>query len=265
MVSLGSGVNVPLRSAERTKEEERQFRDSVTDAAASGATTGDLRKNYGLVWASKASPVSWNRQAKHLRAATTQPVAGKSFTATCGQDEISGGARPEDMTMHKPGFFVGLDLRNHYAIAKWTYNDGPTAPGFCSPPVAGRDGMGITLSQDVSRLGESIYRCSQLESNRDDCKGGALEDNNQHGATYSFQDHVVLSTLQDNYRGAISVGFRYLHPRRCHQAFAKYAHTRGSTSITGFDVGLWSLGIQWSSSSQHWAEAGTGARDKNCP
>ena len=160
VIDLGDGVRVPLRASERTAAQERLFRRAVTEAAAGGATLRQLRSKYGLIWDSKAPMSSWRARRPVVdRLATASMVAART---ACGMDGISGGESPDDMTMLKPGFFMDLDHRPHYAIARFRYDDGPTAPGYCSPPVGGRDGIGLTLSQDVVRVGQDMVYCSQV-------------------------------------------------------------------------------------------------------
>ena len=267
VIDLGDGVRVPLRSSERTAAQERLFRRAVTEAAAGGATLRQLRSTYGLIWDSKAPMSSWRARGPVVdRLATPRTVAART---ACGMDGISGGESPDDMTMLKPGFFIDLDHRTHYAIARFRYDDGPTAPGYCSPPVGGRDGIGLTLSQDVVRVGQDMVYCAQMWTkkycDRSSKYHGTLEDNSQRGASFTFQDHVFLSTMQDNYLGTITVAFRYLHPRRCHQAFAKYAHTWDTTAVNGFGVGPYSFSIQWTRNENKWAKASDAAQDRNCP
>jgi hypothetical protein len=114
---------------ERTAVEEARFRAAVGTAVTHGATLRELRTKFGLLWASKAAPSSWWRQGQ--RVPMTRSVGTTLASAgSCGASEITEGTSPSDMTMFKPGFFVSLDLKTHYVIAKWRYDHGPEAPGI---------------------------------------------------------------------------------------------------------------------------------------
>jgi hypothetical protein len=86
-------------------------------------------------------------------------------------------------------------------------------------------------------------------------------DANTYGVTFTGQDrfHCVLGRYNNCasgydysfYHGEIfydigTIGCGTL------QAFSKYGHDWASTTINGFSVGPWTLGLQWSSSSNRW-------------
>ncbi len=142
----------------------------------------------------------------------------------------------------------------YYAIAKWDWTNPPSGGSTCQQFDGGRDGFGIAFSDKVVNKGVTLVTCGSIGA---ECKGrGTLNANSSYGASYTFRDtwagQLVGGGVAD--RGTLTYSFK---PTKggCLQAYSKYAHAWGATTVNGIGVGPWSLSVSWSNSTNRWEKA----------
>lgn len=260
-----------IGSEDRTSTRDASFVAQVSLAVATGATSRQLTRRFGLTWVgSMSSQRKWDAFAlaeRGLGQAGGAVAARKNRPDNCARS-ISAATNPSSIVMPRPGFFrrnqpPAPPSRERYVIAKWQFKKRTlSGTGGCTPRVGGRDGFGVTLSRDVKRRSQSLTRCNSVDL----CDyGGSMADNSPRGATYTFQDHQeVLFPNGDFDHGAITVSFTPYKEKACHQAFAKYAHSWSTSSLTGFGVGPYSFSLQWSSTAHKWERSSSAGSDWNC-
>ncbi|WP_193608257.1 hypothetical protein [Nocardioides lijunqiniae] len=275
MLRLESGLAVPADGRFRSKAQEQAFSDAVSQAYAQGASDAELRDDFGLVNVSDA-PASPKPQSALPSAAHQQAAAAALDEPTKAEPDdpsrgcTTGGVRtngtnPDKFFVGAPQFYKAQGPGNpgFVVIAKWRWNDGadPTAGvSTCFANVGGRDGVGLTLSRNVTRLSQSLSICPY---NVKCHAAGSMADNNARGAAFMFQDQAS-SVGSNSTSGSIAVSFRYLQPAKCHQAFAKYWHTWQETAVTGIGVGPYSLSVEWNSHDERWTRAGNAGNNGKC-
>jgi hypothetical protein len=135
----------------------------------------------------------------------------------------------------------------------------------CANPVAvgGVDGFAIALNRSSINLGLSFTGCTWGGSCR---SNGNLETNSSYGGGWALQDYAgnLNNAYGPTFSGTLTYGFRLASLSGCTQAFTKYGHTWDNTSVNGFSIGPWSIGIQWSSSSSNWTKSSQAGSYGSC-
>lgn len=141
-----------------------------------------------------------------------------------------------------------------YAIARFQWKSEPEAASTCVVNVGGPDGFALSLSRRVVNKGVSFVTCNA--ASKCDKDYGWLETNGSAGAGYAFRDKATsrLSFGGPAFKGTITYSFR-ASLSKCTQVFSTYAHSWDKTSVNGFSIGPWSIGVQWSSSSDQWKKS----------
>ncbi|MGO4255506.1 hypothetical protein [Marmoricola sp. RAF53] len=260
--ALAASPSVGASAAPAPGAAARAGTDAIASAIASGASDATLRHRFGLV----AETGTSGRGAAAPVPSPAARVAVPERAAGCGEVLRVGGS-PTYMKMAAPRFYRNTRSTGapYYVAASfhWDKGDRLLWSGWsCTGAIGGRDGIGLTVDQSVVRISQSLSLCAYGV-----CKTGrgkaVLADNNAHGASYTYVD-TATSLGADWYSGTITVGFKYKYPKRCHQAFAKYAHTWSTTKVNGIGVGPYSLSVSWSSSAHRWAVASSTGRNSRC-
>jgi hypothetical protein len=246
MVALGTGLTVPVDPAHRSKAQEDAYRNEIARLDLLGKLDPSTLARMGLQRISNPAPT------EHIVAASTAqlrraPAACRIWDAATS----AGGIALPAPTIWLNGSSQGYRL---YASAKYKWTNPPDGPFPCTTAVGGPDGFAMSLSKSVVNKGVSFYTCSSV--NKCQYTYGWLETNSSYGAGYAFQDRAgaALNGFFPAYSGSIVYAFM-ANPSQCVQAFSKYGHTWNSTSVNGFSIGPWSIGVQWSSSAAHWQKA----------
>jgi hypothetical protein len=260
MLRLGDGVRVPANGRYRTAAQEELFVDAVGEAYALGASDEELLDDFGLV---NLDPEATPDEDSVEERLPSRPAQFKADCSAGGVGDNYNGADATGFTVGAPGFYASSFPRSdNYVMARWNWNgNGPNrGVNQCWDDIGNSDGFGITLSRDVTRSYQYLYKCNWSGSCNE---GGSMIDNNPRGATFFFQDRA--NTIGADFEsGSLVVGFSYQKPNKCHQAFAKYLHTWNDSAITGFGVGPFSFDIQWNSSDKHWTRAGNAGNNGKC-
>jgi hypothetical protein len=84
---------------------------------------------------------------------------------------------------------------------------------------------------------------------------------NQYGAGFCRQDkaaYIVHDVYDLNmYNGELVLSWYGTTSGKCAnvQGFAKYAHTWSSTGLTGFTIGIYSIGVTWRTEGHQWSSS----------
>jgi hypothetical protein len=266
---LPNGQVIPKNGNLRTAQQDKALFDAIALAYAQGASDAELKEQFGLVKVAGGSRLNSKagldalRRAAQEDAVSDSSVAAKSI-GSCGGVDYAG-TSASDINVAAPGFYAAQwPATGYVAMADWRWSDqplglSPHATG-CYQQIGGVDGVGLTLSRDVTRTQQGLVICTLYG----ECHGaGNMDDNNARGASFTFQDGSTGSS-SNSHHGTIAVGFKYLRPALCHQAFAKYFHTWKSTSVNGIGVGPYSFSVSWSSADNHWAKAGNAGNNGKC-
>jgi len=187
-------------------------------------------------------------------------------------DAAAGSALPDgtdssssntDVSANQPHIYYDSDNRNYYTIFTWdwrNYNYMYEMPicTNCNKNIGGADGMGIVLNRSMLTYGRSVahwgnfYYGSVASTTATDAGpygvGFTRQDNGtyrwwtNHGWYYDLNiQHGQIVFVFDSPGGCMAI-----------QSYGRYSHTWSSTSVTGFSIGPWSLGISWNTSSNRW-------------
>jgi len=190
-----------------------------------------------------------------------------------------------DMQWNNSQGGIFWDGQHHYVIAHWdwlnnSYKDdyfwsGCLAIfGSCTKNIGGFDGVGLALNTKATipapsstSVDHSYYMATWGNGNNNDWTRSvkwAADTNNAFGVGFSRQDigyvycGISCGSWDNNMHHGDILMFFDNYGRTCHdyQAFLKYSHTWSSTSVTGFSITSKSVGITWSTTSNHWQLAG---------
>ena len=170
-----------------------------------------------------------------------------------GGSELSTLANPSDeIKLSKPVIYKTSGKDRYIAAAGWTWKKIPKN-------VGGYDGFGITLNKKVAPLAHSlVYQGNGNFYGKK--KMDQAEQSGPYGAGFVFREGPRLywqgKTDMQGYKGLMGISFK-ASKSGCWgvQAFSKYGHTWKSTNVTGFSIGRWSIGIDWSTTSNKWQQA----------
>lgn len=255
-VKLLTGEVVPTDPTKRSSTQETAYRNQIANLEAQGKLTPSMMTQMGL---RLLTPPSGAVSATHeLSAPATAPSSDVSPMA-CGIDnaQTSGTA----MSLPTPTITLNGSSQGYimYANASYRWASPLSAPSTCVMAVGGVDGFAVALDQPVINLGVSFSACN---ANNLCGSSGYLQTNSQYGAGWAFQDYAAsqLSGWGSTYSGTLTYAFRFQGGIGCIQAFSKYAHDWNSTSVNGFSIGPWSIGVSWSSSSSLWDKSSQGGK-----
>jgi len=197
--------------------------------AATGARL-DLRGELDAAALSRMGLTQLSKPVSHapvkVAAATSKQAKSPSAVQSCSVTNAQTSATAISLT--PPTIWLAGSSSDYrlYASAKYKWTSPPAAGSTCRVKVGGPDGFAITLNKSVTNKGVTFYTCnSNNKCQYDDAYAGNI--------TYSFKSSTTA----------------------CVQAYSKYGHTWNSTSVNGFSIGPWSIGIQWSSSSNYWQKS----------
>lgn len=191
-----------------------------------------------------------------------------------GHQQVEPLSTGSDIVLRAPRIIYDTCAARWYVYAHYYWNGmGPLTSErqsvLCDDPcpIGGLDGFGLTFSRPVSSVGSYFMQTWGRTPMYPLSTGRAwVEDANTHGVTFVGQDeycaYVVWGqpgqSCYDNKDYSFYYGelFYMISNIGCGsiQAFSKYGHDWKNTTINGFSVGPWSLGISWSSSSNKWAK-----------
>ncbi|HMK22447.1 MAG TPA: hypothetical protein VK466_08930 [Terriglobales bacterium] len=119
--------------------------------------------------------------------------------------------------------------------------------------VGGNDAYGVSTSRGLGWINFSAGTIG-AGTNR----SLILTDSGPGGAEWKGQDQFKGHPGNPQYTwdyGAEVSGISSWNGCSTVQGFAKISHTWSSTDVTGFSIGVWSIGFQWNSTSNHWEHA----------
>ncbi|MFB6723152.1 hypothetical protein ACFCV3_23430 [Kribbella sp. NPDC056345] len=245
-LALASGKVVPLDAAHRSQAEDDAFRNELARLDLLGELDGATLARMGLTQVSRPVPAKPSAAAPQLRS----PSAVQGCSVTNAQTSANA------ISLTPPTIWLAGSSSDYrlYASAKYKWTSPPAAGSTCRVKVGGPDGFALTLNKSVTNTGVTFYTCNS--NNKCQYDYGWLETNSSYGAGYAFQDlaGTYLTGYSDAYAGNITYSFKS-NVSACVQAYSKYGHTWNSTSVNGFSIGPWSIGIQWSSSSNYWQKS----------
>lgn len=252
VAALSSGVIVSTEPSERTASEEKSFLDEITLLAAQDKLTPERMEELDLTAASAPEPAPVAKPGASLMTLrkTTSPVT--PMYVGCGVYDPADSAN--DMTLPAPKIVVNGSSRGAvmYAIATFQWKNPPM--NDCPPvksQIGGPDGFAISLNKAVTNKGVSFLGCNALGKCHPDEPW--LETNGKYGAGFGFQDWGG-GLFSKSYKGTLTYSFT-TNLSKCVQAFSKYGHSWDKTSLNGFSIGPWSVGVSWSSASAQWQKS----------
>lgn len=177
-----------------------------------------------------------------------------------------------DMAVSVPTLSHDTQAHLYYSITKWNWvnsdwkQDKTFNPNGISN-VGGPDGIATSFSKSLTMKGHSatwwgngcVFSTSAAGTT------STASDISQYGVGFTFQDkngarYTTGTNLCYDYNAIHGQEvLSFVGPSSCVsgvQAFGTYGHTWSSTSLTGFSIGLSSIGIAWSSTSNRWQSAG---------
>ena len=264
-MTLTSGVVVSTDPDKRSAQEEKAYRDEIARLDTLGELDSEAQARMGLVAMSGENVAERASGSSDLDRRTSTPArAGAPAVAlACSVNDAATSAT--DMTLYAPKIYVNYSSQGYimYADSKFQWSSPPASGSTCVVPVGGPDGFAFAFNKSVTNLGVSFYTCNYY--NKCTYNYGWLETNGSYGAGYAFQDQAAAwpGGYGSAYKGTITYAFR-TSTSSCTQAFSKYAHTWNSTSVNGFSIGPWSIGVQWSSSSSQWLKSSQAGSYGSC-
>ena len=167
----------------------------------------------------------------------------------------------EDVKAAAPTIEYDNQAKEYYVIADWDWqnlgfmDDGANLFSPYTKNLGGPDGFGISFNTSLLMAGWSASwwgNCHYGTSTSSTASSG-----NQYGAGFKFQDQDYATNScfgLNTYHGDEVISFTHTQTKKCQnvQAYTKYGHSWSSTSLTGFSIGLYSVGMSWSTSSNQW-------------
>lgn len=138
---------------------------------------------------------------------------------------------------------------------------------FCGDPcpIGGVDGFGLAFSRPVASVSGYFMQTWGVTPMYPPSTGRTwVQDANTYGVTFVGQDEFCSYYVwgQPGQSCYNNNDYSFYHGELMYlisnigcgtiQAFSKYGHDWSNTTINGFSVGPWSLGISWSSSTNRW-------------
>jgi hypothetical protein len=190
------------------------------------------------------------RRHGYLRVSTAEAPSAQQRSST-----------PEDVRIPTPIIAFDLQRMRYTASATYQWNCGSCWENT-GGNIGGPDGFGFSLSRAVTNQGTT----GQFSGKPGLAIGTTVLSNtarnNQYGVAYKLQDWEVAlpgNRLDYNtYSGAVTMDMA--RPCGETQIFSKVFHTWDTTALTGVDIGIFSIGAQWSTTAHHWqavSQAGT--------
>jgi len=254
-VTLLTGLVVPIDPTKRTKAQETAYRDQVSLLEAQGKLTPSMMTQMGL---RRLTLPTGPAPATEAPAAVTDEPSASPMSCSVSNPQTSATA----ISLATPTIVLNGSSQGYemYANASYTWSSPPEAPSTCVVAVGGVDGFALALDISAINDGVSFWACNYWGL----CgSNGYLETNSQYGGGWALQDYATSllgGAWGPTYSGTLTYAFRFHGGLGCVQAFSKYAHDWNSTSINGFSIGPWSIGVQWSSSSSNWTRSSQAGR-----
>jgi hypothetical protein len=248
-VKLQTGLIVSLDPSRRTAVQEKAYRDQISRLEAQGKLTPAVMTQMRLRQLTPATTSAAVTQARATAPAKASSLAAYGCSITNPQTSAAA------ISLAAPKITINYSSQNYimYANASYKWTSPPTAPSTCVMKVGGVDGFALALNRTSTNLGVSFWACNSYGK----CgSNGYLETNSQYGGGWALQDYATSALLGsgDTYSGTLTYAFR-VSGGGCTQAFSKYGHDWNSTSVNGFSIGPWSIGVQWTSASSTWTKS----------
>lgn len=255
-VTLLTGQVVPLDPTKRTSAQETAYRNQISQLHAQGKLTPSVMAQMGLRVLTPSSDAVSPTHAP-MAPSTAKPSDFSPMACSIDNPQTSATA----ISLATPTIVLNGSSQGYimYANASYKWTSPPEAPSTCRVKVGGVDGFALTLDKAVVNLGVSFIGCNAFNK----CAStGYLATNSQYGGGWAMQDWAgaITTGYSDTYSGTLTYAFRFNGGLQCVQAFSKYGHTWNSTSLTGFSIGPWSIGISWSSTSSNWEKSSQAGR-----
>jgi hypothetical protein len=170
-----------------------------------------------------------------------------------------------DLKVSPPSLSHDTQAHLYYSITKWNWNntdwksDRTFNPGGNSN-VGGDDGIATSFNKSLIMRGYSASYWGNGCAGFGTHTTSTASDANSYGAGFTFQDingsrYTTGTNLCYDYNaihGQEVISFKATSCTSGVQAFGRYGHSWSSTSLTGFSVGPYSIGIYWTSNSNRW-------------
>lgn len=230
------------------------------ETASSAATGATMRSSTNSVV----------DQITHL---SMRGVPDAQIASRLGLERVGGGTTVAPATSSQVSVVTPVMWRAHtgiyYLKTGWGFTTS-RPDGAGSGNVGGYDGFAFSLSHSVINKGGELYICPRKVTNFKCFYATNYWDNSAVGQAWRFQDRSQLLGYPPHYSGfnySTSSGiavFAFTPLSGCLQAFAKYTHTWSSTSVTGVDIGAWSVGFQWSNNNNYWQRTSGAGHTASC-
>jgi len=150
----------------------------------------------------------------------------------------------------------------YYAIAYWDWqntnflDDGFNPFSPYTKNLGGTDGFAVTFNTGLLMSGWSAsWSGNGCHYGSGGTSTAATGD--QYGAGFKFQDQDYLNNCVgfNVYHGQEVISFTHTQTKTCKsvQGFSNYGHSWSTTSLSGFSIGVYSIGFSWTSAGHDWA------------
>lgn len=160
-----------------------------------------------------------------------------------------------------------LDAQGQWRNSKWSedYGCGLGCQYFKTYDVGGYDGFYLaSLHRDIAIFNKKFYTIKSDSVSSIEWTAGS-QDVGPRGQGWKWQDSVYVGALgSETYNSHRQLGWMYFQFTDGKPSSgttitlkAETSHTWETTAINGFSFAPWSIGFQWTSSSNHWEKPAT--------